>query len=275
MRRSWPRSIRPRRCPMRSALWRGAGAGARATTRLLPWLDSAPQTNEVGRSAVLMSGLLVVAAALPPADRALRARRQRRPQPPARPLRLRSRRAARRAIRASAVRAEARTGRARRRPTAAVRIARRRGVDLNPLDVPANRERLLAYVWPDQAQRLAQLARRRSLSPPPIRRAVDAGDAADWIEARLEPAGAEPASPASVMHSVAFQYFPPTAQQRVAAPYRGGRSGGDARTRRWPGCASRSSRATTITACGCAPGRAGSSCSPGPIRTASRGPLAG
>lgn len=33
---------------------------------LLPWLDGAPQTNEAGRSAVLMSGLLVVASRFGP-----------------------------------------------------------------------------------------------------------------------------------------------------------------------------------------------------------------
>ena len=41
----------------------GAGAGPCSTTRRsAAWLDRAPQTNEVGRSAVLMSGLLVIAA---------------------------------------------------------------------------------------------------------------------------------------------------------------------------------------------------------------------
>ena len=84
---------RPRRLyppaplPDEEALGR-ALAPVLADDALLPWLDSAPQTNEVGRSAVLMAGLLVVAERFRPADRALRARRQRRPQPPARPLRL-------------------------------------------------------------------------------------------------------------------------------------------------------------------------------------------
>ena len=77
-------------------------------------------------------------------------------------------------------------------PAAAVRIVRRRGVDLNPLDVRRDRDRLLAYLWPDQAKRLAAAQAALAIAaadPPP----VDAGDAADWIEAQL----ARPAPPGS------------------------------------------------------------------------------
>ena len=69
-------------------------------------------------------------------------------------------------------------------PAAAVRIAAAPGVDLNPLDVRRDRDRLLAYVWPDQARAAGPLEAALAIAaadPPP----VDAGDAADWIEARL------------------------------------------------------------------------------------------
>ena len=80
-------------CPLPGdeALW-AALAPALADPDLLPWLDGAPQTNEVGRSAVLMSGLLVDRGPVWAADGAARAWRQRGPQSWARPLWLRSRR---------------------------------------------------------------------------------------------------------------------------------------------------------------------------------------
>ena len=179
---------------------------------LLPWLERAPQTNEVGRSAVLMAGLLVVAARFgqPIALYELGASAGLNLQldrygydlgglaagAPASPVRL----------------APLWTGPPP--PAAPLRIAGRRGVDLHPLDVRRDRERLLAYVWPDQAPRLAAAQAALDIAaadPPP----VDAGDAADWIEARLDPAGPDGVTRA-VMHSVAFQYFPPPVQARVA-----------------------------------------------------------
>ena len=71
------RSIRPRRCRTRRRSGRRSRRSS-TTPRLEPWLDSAPQTNEVGRSAVLMSGLAGRGGPLRPADAALRARRERR-----------------------------------------------------------------------------------------------------------------------------------------------------------------------------------------------------
>ncbi len=184
---------------------------AEQAAQLDPWLDGAPQTNEVGRSAALMSGLLVLADrfALPlrlfelgasaglnlqldlygydlggtPAGAAgsgLQLEPEWKGPPP---------------------------------PEAEVRIAGRSGVDLSPVDPLAARERLLAYVWPDQPRRLAQLEAALDIAaenPPRL----DRGDAADWLEARLgvEP---EPGVCRVVLHSVAFQYFPAEAQQRI------------------------------------------------------------
>lgn len=175
------------------------------------WLDSAPQTNEVGRSAVLMSGLLVVA------DRF----RQ--------PVRLYE-------LGASAglnllldrygyELGGLETGdlgsplqlkpdwTGAPPPGAHVRIIGRAGEDLNPADAVADRDRLLAYVWPDQEKRLAQLKAALDIAaadPPRL----DTADAAAWIEEHL-PIEGEPGLTRVVMHSVAFQYFPPDAQDRV------------------------------------------------------------
>jgi hypothetical protein len=201
---------------------RQALAPVLARRDLLRWLDSAPQTNEVGRSAVLMAGLMVVASRFP------------------RPIALYELGASaglnlqldrysydlggRSAGAANAPICLAPDWSGAPPPAASVRIASRRGVDLNPLDVRRDRDRMLAYIWPDQPRRLALAAAALDLAaadPPP----VDAGDAADWIEARLGSADRDGTTRA-VIHSVAFQYFPPAAQARIA--HHIGRVGADA-----------------------------------------------
>lgn len=176
---------------------------------LAAWLGRAPQTNEVGRSAVLMAGLLEVAArfGLPIALYELGASAGLNLQLDRYDYDLGGRRV-------GAAGATVRIAPDWRGPPPAdssVRIAGRQGVDLDPLD--PRRDRMLAYIWPDQPRRLGQAEAALALAardPPP----VEAGDAADWIERRLEAAG--PAGIVRVvMHSVAFQYFPPAAQARV------------------------------------------------------------
>ncbi len=99
-------------------------------------------------------------------------------------------------------------------PDAPVEVARRRGVDLHPLDPRRDGDRLLAYVWPDQARRLAQLEAALAIAAgnPPE---VEPGDAADWLEARL---AERPAAGVTrvVLHSIAFQYFPDETKARIA-----------------------------------------------------------
>ncbi|MBC7506028.1 MAG: DUF2332 family protein, partial [Sandarakinorhabdus sp.] len=43
---------------------------------------------------------------------------------------------------------------------------------------------------------------------------IDCSDAADWVEANVAPVAG---STAVVFHSIAFQYFPPRSQARIAA----------------------------------------------------------
>ncbi|UVO50973.1 DUF2332 domain-containing protein [Sphingomonas sp. SUN019] len=190
----------------------------RATLRthdadLLPWLDGPPQTNEAGRSAGLMTGLLHIAehygprvglleigssaglnllidryafdlggVRAGPGDAELTIRPDWRGPPP---------------------------------PAVPIAIESVRGVDIAPVDVrdSAPAERLEAYVWVENIERQERLAtaidmvRRHSVS-------LDQGDAAAWVEARL----AEP-QPAGVtrvlMHSVVWQYLPPPTQARI------------------------------------------------------------
>lgn len=184
-----------------------------ADEALLPWLDNAPQTNEVGRSAVLMAGLLVLADMFPlpmetfelGASAGLNTLLDRycydlggvNAGDPDSPLRL----------------VPEWTGPPP--PRAKVEIEERSAIDLNPMDVHRDRERLLAYVWPDDPDRTRQLEAALAVAgrDPP---AVEQGDAADWLERRLV---APPVAGRTrvVLHSIAFQYFPESTQARIAA----------------------------------------------------------
>jgi hypothetical protein len=202
----------PNALPDDDAFW-AALLPVLAEPDLLPWLDGAPQTNEVGRSAVLMSGLLALTERFGQpvellelgASAGLNLVLDRYGYDlggvctgdPASPLQLRP------------------EWKGPPPPAARVEVARRRGVDINPLDARRDGDRLLAYVWPDHAKRLAQLEAALAVAaedPPKI----EPGDAAAWTEARLaEPAAAGVAR--VVLHSVAFQYFPDATKTRIAA----------------------------------------------------------
>ncbi len=98
-------------------------------------------------------------------------------------------------------------------PAAAVTVADRAGVDLNPIDPadPAQRLRLLAYLWPDQPHRRALTEAALAAGLPRPQR----GDAADWLEHRL--ATPSPGNLHLIFHTVAWQYFPAAAQARGRA----------------------------------------------------------
>lgn len=181
---------------------------------LLPWLDLPPQTNEVGRSAGLMSGLLVLAGRfeLPFSlyelgssgglnlllDRYAYTLGGTRVGPD------------------STVHfAPAWTG-----PSphlANVRVIARRGVDQAPVDIGTafGRERLAAYVWPDQLERLRRVRAAIELArtEPPI---LDTMDAADWVEQTIATTPQRGVHRV-LMHSVTFQYFSDEGKRRVTS----------------------------------------------------------
>ena len=180
---------------------------------LLPWLDGPPQTNEAGRSAGLMTGLLHVASRFGPAmdlleigssaglnlliDRYAFDLGGLRRGPADSPVLI------------------APEWRGPPPPDAAVTIGSVQGVDIAPVDVadPAEAERLAAYVWVDATDRLQRIERGIAM----IRAhgvSLAQGDAAEWVEARL----AEPQAPGTtrvLMHSVVWQYLPPASQSRI------------------------------------------------------------
>jgi len=180
---------------------------------LNPWLDGPPQTNEIGRSSGLMAGLLVLSQrfGLPFALYELGASAglnslldrygyQLGETPVGDP--------------ASSVRM-APEWRGVSPPAGPVQVVRRQGVDRHPLDVrdPDTRRRLTAYVWAEQIARIDRLNAALDLaavSPPEM--ATD--DAAAWLTRALA-AAPEPGVCRVVMHTIAFQYFPPESQSAI------------------------------------------------------------
>jgi hypothetical protein len=186
---------------------------ARDRDRLVPLLDQAPQTNEVGRSAALLGGLLHIAREfrLPiwlheigaSAGLNLRADHYRYVTgtadwgPPDSPVVLDD------AWRGSSPPTDAK-----------LNIIDREGSDLAPID-PGRRDgrlRLLSYVWPDQTTRLARLRGALEIServPVTVRRE----DALSTVR-RLALA---PACVTVLWHSVMWQYLPRAERHAIDA----------------------------------------------------------
>lgn len=99
-------------------------------------------------------------------------------------------------------------------PVATPMILDRRGVDLNPLDPVTDRLKLLAYIWPDQPDRIARTRAAQDLAAH-LRPQVDRGDAADWLKTRLQTR--HDGALNLIFHTVAWQYFPPATQTRALA----------------------------------------------------------
>lgn len=188
---------------------------ARHEAALMPWLDGPPQTNEPGRSAALMLGLIELARAhgtrlelleigssaglnllidryrfdlggtmIGPGDAPVTIRPEWRGLPP---------------------------------PPVPVELVSVRGCDVAPMDAtdPAVAARLAAYVWPEMPARLTRLrASIAAVREHGVR--LERADAADWIEARL----AEPQAAGVtrvLMHSVVWQYLPEPVAARIRA----------------------------------------------------------
>lgn len=188
------------------------------------FLDHPPQTNEVGRSAILAGGFLTIAAetGLPLHIREIGASAG---------LNLLWDRWRYRLGGLSWGRSDAPvslqpawTGPAP--PDADAVVASRRGCDLKPVDLSDEAAclRLRAYIWPDQPERLARIeaaiaeGQRLGLT-------VDATPADQWIAAQIEAlgepqaaaSGSAPSDPAVrvLYHSIVWQYVEPAGQQAL------------------------------------------------------------
>jgi hypothetical protein len=95
------------------------------------------------------------------------------------------------------------------------RIRSRAACDLNPIELrdPAERLRLRAYVWADQAERLARFDAAAALAVASGVQ-VERGDAAEWLEARLPQRSGDALT--VVYHSVFYQYPRSETRQRIA-----------------------------------------------------------
>ena len=96
------------------------------------------------------------------------------------------------------------------------RVAARRGCDRSPIDLQASgaEDRLIAYVWPEQTERLARLQAAVALArrEKPM---VDKMDAAEWLQRQL----AEPAAGVAtvVVHTIVWQYLAKETRARIRA----------------------------------------------------------
>ena len=93
-------------------------------------------------------------------------------------------------------------------PEVTAHVATRRGCDLNPLDPVRDRLRLLSYLWPDQAKRLALPRAALGLTPAPVYRA----DAGDWLAGR---ALLYHGHCHLICHTIDWQYFPAATAARA------------------------------------------------------------
>ena len=96
------------------------------------------------------------------------------------------------------------------------RVRSRAACDLEPLDLrsPEERLRLRAYIWAEQADRLARFDAAATLAVANDVR-VERADAAGWLEQRL--ARRAPDALTVVYHSVFYQYPPQETRERIAA----------------------------------------------------------
>ncbi len=182
---------------------------------LTEWLDSPPQTNEPARAAYIMAGLMVAADRYPmpidlleigsSAGLVLNLNRYRYDLggvgagEPTSPLLL------------------APQWNGASPPASTVALIAQRGVDRNPvyLSSLAAAEKLIAYIWPDQSERIERAEQAIALArafPPPI----IAGEAGDWIEQQLAAPQAEGVLRV-LFHTITLQYLPDDQKQRFHA----------------------------------------------------------
>lgn len=181
---------------------------------LADWLQSPPQTNEIGRAAAVMAALLTVAAHGGAKLELLELGSSAglnlnldlyaydlggtRVGDPLSPIVIRP------------------DWRGRPPPAGPIDIVAKRGVDLAPLDSsnPATAERLTAFIWADRHERIARLEAAIELArshPPP----VDCGDAVPWLRNQLTRPQA-PGVTRVVFHTIVLQYLSDAARAEVA-----------------------------------------------------------
>ncbi len=206
----------PNTLPTTAALTSAAMAALReADAEISEWLRYVPQTNEVARSAVLYPGLMVVAAEtkLPLALFEIGASAGLNLIPDRYAYLLGDMTLGQ--CDSPVVLSPKWSGAL---PTSVEpNIQSRQGCDRNPLDVSnaSHRERLIAYIWADQMDRISRVEAAVELARKNSPR-IDAADAADWVD-QVIGSRAEKGVVRVLCHSIAYQYFPDKTKHRIAS----------------------------------------------------------
>jgi hypothetical protein len=188
--------------------------------RLVPWLDGPPQTNEAGRSASIMAGLLWLAQRVRAPkfdlfelgasagvntmiDRYFFRLGDTEVGPSGSPMRI----------------IPEWRGASPPAPPAGFGIASVKGCDIAPIQLadPDAALRLKAYVWPDAGERMARIDAAIALAghQPPDLVAADAGGFAAEMLARPQQEGTARA----MFHSIMWQYMPAATQARITIAF--------------------------------------------------------
>ncbi len=192
----------------------------RFDARLLPWLDGPPQTNEAGRAASIMAGLLWLAQRVhvprfdlfelgasagvnTMIDRYFFRLGSTEVGPEDSPMRI----------------VPEWRGASPPAPPTCFAITSVKGCDIAPINLadPEAALRLKAYVWPDAGERMARIDAAIALAraTPPDLIAADAGDFAAAMLARP----AQPGTARVMFHSNMWQYMPAATQGRITAAF--------------------------------------------------------
>lgn len=183
--------------------------------RLLPWLDGPPQTNEAGRSASFMAGLLWLADKTGPrfelneigASAGINTMMERyhynlggvEAGPAASPMRIKP------------------EWRGPPPPNRYIEIVHISGCDQSPVDLsdPESALRVKSYVWPENSERLDRMDAAILLATQNRPELVKA-DALDWVLERLS--SPQPAGVTRVFnHSIVWQYIPADRRDAITA----------------------------------------------------------
>lgn len=183
--------------------------------RLMPWLDSPPQTNEAGRSASIMAGLLWLSERLGPkfelnelgASAGVNTMMDRYHYnlggvtvgPERTPMQIKP------------------EWRGEAPPAAPIEIVAIRGCDVAPVDLskPAQALRLKSYVWPEATERMVRIDAAIDLASdnPPDLVAMDAGA---FVDERLA-APQDESVTRVIFHSVMWQYMPVETRDQITS----------------------------------------------------------
>lgn len=182
-------------------------------TNLLPWLDNAPQTNEVARATAIYAGLSVISDryGLPISLHEMGCSGGLNLQCAQFGYRFGGRTFGDTNSRLQLEPAWKGT----LPPKSDVKVVSRQGCDLNPLSVnnADDAEKLVAYLWPDQPDRIARVEAAIEIAkadPPTLERA----DAAGWVEKKFR-ADDNQNAVRVLVDTIAWNYFPQPVKNRI------------------------------------------------------------